>query len=143
MTPEQRKIVDHIWPTFMHVPYVWGGSCPNVGLDCSGLVVELLKTLDVLPANYDSTAQGLYRRFTKDVIPDRVEYGDLVFYGATENTITHVGFCLSNRLMLEAGGGMRTMTDRATGIKLGGRVRVRPIDNRSDLVGFRRPEYVF
>jgi cell wall-associated NlpC family hydrolase len=145
MTPEQRRIAEPLALSFLGIPYVWGGNNPNEGLDCSGLVIEILQSLDVLPHGYDSTAQGLYRRFGVDraIVPTEVGFGDLVFYGATESTITHMGFCLSNTIMLEAGGGTRSMSSRDAGVKGNGRVRIRPIDNRRDLVGFRRPEYLF
>ena len=42
--------------------YLFGGSDPS-GFDCSGLVIEVLKAVGILPHNYDETAQGLYLKF--------------------------------------------------------------------------------
>lgn len=138
----ERLFYDYVM-SFLHVPYRWGGSNPNVGLDCSGLVVEILTAFDVLPHNYDTTALGLWRRFGNHVAAPDVVFGDLVFFGPTERTISHVGLCLSNCEMLEAGGGNATTIETQIAHRQNARVRIRPIDNRRDIIGFKRPEYSF
>lgn len=59
------------------VPYRWGGSNPMTGFDCSGLVIEVLKSVGLLEPRSDYTAQGL-----ADLLPetDKVEAGCVVFY---------------------------------------------------------------
>lgn len=143
MTPSQRAIMHPLAMSMLHVPYIWGGSNPSFGLDCSGLVIELLKSVGMLPRGYDSTAAVLWKKFPLEVQLTEVEFGDLIFFGPTSNTISHVAFCLGNYLMLEAGGGNSQMDNRNKSIQQNARVRIRPIDNRMDSVGFKRPEYIF
>ena len=150
MTDEQRSLLETLWPTYMHIPYLWGGSNPNTGLDCSGLVIELLQSVGTVPTMegpkpWDRTSEALFRHF-KEVVPQiDVDFGDLVFFGPTVKTISHVAFCLSNTLMLEAAGGGQANSRREIAMTPQGkaRVRVRPIDNRRDLIGFKRPTYTF
>jgi cell wall-associated NlpC family hydrolase len=146
MTPDQRRILDALWPTMLHLPYLWGGHSPLTGLDCSGLVVELLQSVGVMPRrglDSDANAQTLFRKFPP-VPAERVEFGDLVFFGATANSITHVGFCVSHLLMLEAGGGNQATTTRERAIREDARIRLSAFVGpgaRRDLVGFCRPGY--
>jgi cell wall-associated NlpC family hydrolase len=143
MTPEQKSILFPLAISMLHIPYVYGGANPTNGLDCSGLVIELLKSADVLPRNFDTTAAGLWNKFSLEVHVDDVEFGDLVFFGISAAKITHVGFCISNSLMLEAGSGTSLTDNRAKAIAQNARVRIRPIDSRIDMFGFKRPEYIF
>ncbi len=143
MTPEQRKILEPLAFSMLNICYGWGGSNPSQSLDCSGLTIELLVAVGVLPHGYDTTALGLWKKFPGSVDTKDVEFGDLVFFGPTVNTISHIGFCLSKTIMIEAGGGNSTVNTRLKAITMNARVRIRPIANRRDVLGFKRPEYVF
>ena len=68
-------------------------------------------------------------------------FGDLVFYGKNEKSISHVAICLDDLLMFEAGGGNSRTTNRDKAQEHGAWVRVRPIKSRKDLIGFGRPKY--
>ena len=54
-------------------PYLWGGDDPMEGFDCSGLCVEILKSVGILPRNGDWNAHGLYRLFEDNVVDSPVK----------------------------------------------------------------------
>lgn len=127
---------------FVGLPYIWGGQNYLVGYDCSGLAIEYLIAAGKWPANKDTTAQGLYDHFFLDGAnerdPDQSEFGDLAFFGVAnkENIkITHVGICVGDGMMLEAGGGGSSCKTREDAVKRNAWVRTRPIVSRRDLVG--------
>lgn len=126
--------------SLLHLPYRWGGDKPANGFDCSGLVIEMLQSVGVLPAG-DWTSSGLYSLFIGRgcTLLEVAEEGCLVFFGSTPATITHVGYALTEDLMLEAGGGNSTTTNEARAIEQDARVRIRPIARRRGLVGILNP----
>jgi cell wall-associated NlpC family hydrolase len=119
-------------------PYVYGGDDFN-GIDCSGLVLELLKAVGVWPNKEDTTANGLYNHFHRYRVDDPC-FGALSFYGKP-GAISHVGFCLNNQMMIEAGGGDSSTKTPDDAARKNAWVRMRPIRFRSDLVGFVMPPY--
>jgi cell wall-associated NlpC family hydrolase len=125
---------------FVGLPYIWGGDDPIRGFDCSGLVVELLKAFGLVEGSYDGSAEQIYQKYLPQVasVP---EFGTLVFFGHSTDTITHVGFCLNNYLMLEAGGGDSSCTDSDISAKKNAFIRIRPITRRSDAVAFVKPNW--
>lgn len=79
---------------YIGYPYVYGGSKPSTGFDCSGFVCWVFRQSGV----YDTGrlgAKGLYSLCT-DVSRDEARPGDLVFFtktmGADVKGITHVAF---------------------------------------------------
>src|SRR5919202_6384471 len=79
---------------YLGVRYVFGGTQPAIGLDCSGLVQLVFRQLGLaLPR----TAQLQYEA-TARVTPDQLQPGDLVFFARTypdpHDWITHVGIYL-------------------------------------------------
>jgi cell wall-associated NlpC family hydrolase len=127
---------------FIGLPYIWGGSNPKVGLDCSGLVQILLGWLHLDPPG-DQTADGLMRYFSQHgtAIASVVnaQLGDLVFYGASPTKATHIAMVLGNGLMIEAGGGGSKCTTPEIARKLGASIRVSQIKRRGDLIKIVRP----
>lgn len=121
------------------LPYRYGGDDLIEGLDCSGLVVELLLAAGVVSKGFDSNAHGLWHfpAFTKAAAP---QFGTLCFFGS-EAFVSHVGFCLNETQMLEAGGGTSQTTTKEAAVKQNAFVRVRLIKSRKDLVGYRHPPY--
>lgn len=123
---------------FVGLPYRWGGDDSIDGFDCSGLSIELLQSAGVFPMGRDTTARGLYDFFSGNPTAD-ARFGTLAFFGKPE--ITHIGFCLTPVLMLEAGGGgSKTLTARDAAVQ-NAYIRVRPIKHRADFFGFRHPPY--
>ncbi|MBT0772969.1 C40 family peptidase [Kineosporia sp. J2-2] len=82
-------------------PYLWGGDGPDAGergFDCSGLTAAAYEAAGItLPR----TAQQQYDHGPR-VPLDRLQPGDLVFFGAGSTTISHVGIYLGNHQMIDA-----------------------------------------
>ncbi|MCL2853340.1 MAG: peptidoglycan DD-metalloendopeptidase family protein [Defluviitaleaceae bacterium] len=84
--------------------YVWGGSTPAQGFDCSGFVSYVLRTAGIRDVGR-TTAQGLYNISTP-VPPSEARPGDLVFFQGTFSsyrTVTHVGIYVGNGYMIHTG----------------------------------------
>ncbi len=123
------------------VNYKWGGNNPIEGFDCSGLVMELLKsTGEPLPAS-DMTAQQLFDHYQTHGEWNRIQAGSLVWYGESVTKITHVAMLLDDTRVIEAAGGSQTTLDRNDAAVKNAFVRVRPIDYRKDRVAIIRPHY--
>lgn len=131
------KIILDYALAFLGVPYVWGGSTFD-GVDCSGLVLEVLKARGVMSGSLDMTAQDLFLRTASGGVL-RPEAHALAFFGKN-NIATHVGYCINDNLMVEAGGGSSTCTNRAVAEKLGAFVRLRPVFHRKDYLACHIPE---
>ncbi|MFL0198050.1 lysozyme family protein [Clostridium sp. WILCCON 0269] len=88
---------------FQGEAYVFGGSSPSTGFDCSGLTQYVYGEIGI---NLPRTAQEQYDA-TSRVAPGSVEPGDLVFFTATYKCgdyITHVGIYVGNNTMYQSGG---------------------------------------
>jgi cell wall-associated NlpC family hydrolase len=117
----------------LRLPYAWGGDDPLKGFDCSGLVVECLKGVGVLPYTGDWTAHALFRVLAKNTVKKPYR-GCLVFFGISFEAIRHVGICLNELIMIEAGGGDRSVKTKERAIEKNAYVRIRPINIRKDLI---------
>jgi cell wall-associated NlpC family hydrolase len=87
---------------YLGVPYVFGGTNPTVGLDCSGLVQLVFRQLGIgLPR----TAQQQFDA-TARIPRNELEPGDLVFFARTyadpNDWITHVGIYIGNGQQINA-----------------------------------------
>ncbi len=81
---------------YLGVPYKWGGTDPDSGLDCSGLVQMVYQQLGVdLPRT--SSAQS--QEGTKVASLAQARPGDLVFFG---KPVHHVGIYIGDGKMLNA-----------------------------------------
>ena len=83
-------------------PYVWGGSTPETGFDCSGYVCWVYNQ-----NGYDvgrTTANGLWNK-SQHISEAEAKPGDLVFFEGTYDTPgkSHVGIYLGNGKMVSAG----------------------------------------
>jgi gamma-D-glutamyl-L-lysine dipeptidyl-peptidase len=84
---------------FLGLPYTWGGNS-SYGADCSGFIKMLFKQMEIeLPHNAHMQAH----------LPDityltveELEPGDLIFFGKTEQRVTHVGLYLGNHEFIHA-----------------------------------------
>ena len=116
-------------------PALWAGNDGIAGMDCSGFVLELLKSCGQLPHKGDWTAQGLYQYFsTKGVHTNSCRFGSLVFYGLSTTQITHIAFGLDRFRVIEAGGSSKKVKTIEDAIKYDAWIRIRPVDFRRDCV---------
>lgn len=141
MTLEQ--LYDHALQ-FWGRAYVWGGSGDvrsGGGFDCSGLCQAILELAGMDPPG-DQTADGLYRYFRQEGrgVQDNGGLGALAFFGRPTH-ITHVGFCLDKRLMINASGGGPKTINVAAAKKQNASVKIEPIHRRGDLVQIIMPNY--
>ena len=135
MTPKEiaLKVAWH----YLGTPYRWGGDDFSA-FDCSGFVIECLKSAGILPRDGDWTASGLYQLYNKDYWQGKeIEPGCLVFYGNPK--IIHVELCLDDTFSIGAsGGGSKTLTT-ADAIHQNAYIKVRPFRTRNDIHGFADP----
>lgn len=127
--------------SFLGTHYKFGGNNKLEGLDCSGLVMELLKsTGEPLPQG-DMSAQGLFDHFSTNGEFNRYQIGALAFYGESATKVTHVAMLLDQYRMIEAGGGDRLTLSIDDAKAKGAIVRIRPVKRRKDLIAIIRPKY--
>jgi len=124
----RREIALRLWERELGKPYNWGGQNPLEGFDCSGLVIEGLKAVGVLPKKGDWTARGLRDRFKGKEIQSPTP-GCLLFWNRGSQ-IGHVEIVWQvvdgGRLTIGAsGGGSKTHTEQDA-IDQDAYIKVRP-----------------
>ena len=127
---------------YINVPYKWAGNGPY-DFDCSGLVIKVLHDIGyTLP---DMKAQDIYKwAIKKEFYSCNPEEDCLLFFGKSEEKITHIGIAIDQHYMIEAGGSGREslkMTKEQLALK-DARVRIKKITNRRDLVSSIKISYV-
>ncbi|SDB06869.1 Cell wall-associated hydrolase, NlpC family [Pseudobutyrivibrio sp. YE44] len=83
--------------------YVWGGSSPSSGFDCSGFVCWVLNHSGWSVGRTD--CNGLKSKCTI-VSPEEAKPGDLIFFKGTQKSkrgATHVGIYCGNGIMIHCG----------------------------------------
>lgn len=81
------------------INYRFGGSTPERGFDCSGLVRHVFR--DVLGLNLPRTSKGI-SRVGNAVAKDELKPGDLVFFNTLRRTFSHVGIYLGDHRFIHA-----------------------------------------
>lgn len=115
--------------SLLNTPYLWGGDDPMSGFDCSGMVVEGLKSVGAIELHRDYTADGLWNKYRQQEV-EKPEKGCLVFWFGGEKAI-HVAVCLTSEMCITAdrgGSGTLTLEDAK---KRNAFIKFRPIDHRS------------
>lgn len=84
---------------FLGRPYVWGGSNPSTGFDCSGLVQWSYKQAGV---SLPRTASQQYLATQRISAGEARVGGDLVFFSYGSGGVAHVGIYLGNNTMIDA-----------------------------------------
>ncbi|MDH1572290.1 C40 family peptidase [Pseudomonas sp. GD03746] len=100
MSPKQSSDVLSRAVNVLGTPYVWGGSSPKKGFDCSGLVKYAFNDVaDVdLPRTSNARAQGHGVKVAKsDLKP-----GDLIFFNIKSRRVNHVAIYLGNDRFIHA-----------------------------------------
>lgn len=130
----KRKLMLLIAMSYHGTFYTWGGDDPS-GFDCSGLAIEVNKSVGNLPRKGDWRAKDLYKIFMP-VEAEKVKAGDLVFWGSP---ISHVEICLNRQISIGASGGGSAVVDLASAIKANAFIKFRPIHGRGKVAKFCNP----
>ena len=102
LTDEEFAAIYKEAQKYVGTPYVWGGSTPDTGFDCSGYVCWVYNQ-----NGYDvgrTTANGLWNK-SQHISEAEAKPGDLVFFEGTYDTPgkSHVGIYLGKGMMVSAG----------------------------------------
>lgn len=83
--------------------YVWGGSSPSTGFDCSGFVCWVINHSGVGSVGR-TTAEGL-RQWTNTIPASERQPGDIIFFQGTYDTAgaSHVGIYIGDGKMIHCG----------------------------------------
>lgn len=103
---KRQQVVDYALQ-FVGGRYVYGGSDPNTGADCSGFTSYVMRHSAGVSMNRSSTAQSTQGR---GISAAEIQPGDLVFYG-NGRSINHVAIYIGDGQIVHAS------TER-TGIKI-------------------------
>ena len=100
LTDEEFAAIYKEAQKYVGTPYVWGGSTPETGFDCSGYVCWVYNQ-----NGYDvgrTTANGLWNK-SQHISEAEAKPGDLVFFEGTYDTVgkSHVGIVRPVRTIVE------------------------------------------
>ena len=94
---EKRAAVLEYAAQFLGTPYVYGGSTPS-GFDCSGFTSYVFKnTVGSIPRVAQSQFDATTRVSMDELLP-----GDLVFFGSSASSISHVGIYVGNNQFIHS-----------------------------------------
>ena len=121
-----------VWESFLNIPYRWGGDDPLDGVDCSGLVLEGLKAVGIVPRELDTTADGLlnvtFKSATRVTDPHQLRPGMLVFWGVPIRHVEIVWQVFPDRVLtIGASGGGSATVDRAAAVQQNAYVKIRRV----------------
>ncbi|MFZ5980468.1 MAG: C40 family peptidase [Candidatus Zixiibacteriota bacterium] len=111
--------------SYLGTPYVWGGDDPS-GFDCSGFVVECLKSAGLTDEKEDFTAERLRKRFESYRIL-KPRSGALLFSLNNKGRAFHVVICLDEFFQIGASGGGNKTTDPAAAWRDNAYIKIRPL----------------
>lgn len=99
--------------TLIDTGYQFGGKNPEAGLDCSGMVSYIYK--QALNRNVTGSAADMARQ-GKEIRPETLRPGDLVFFNTLNRPFSHVGVYIGDGRFIHAPSSK-------------GRVRIASMDN--------------
>ncbi|MBU0847087.1 C40 family peptidase [Patescibacteria group bacterium] len=102
MLEKKRKWAVEYAKTWIGTIYLWSGS-DSFGMDCSGLIHEVLQSVGLEPHKFDSTANDLYIKYKPYKI-DYLKEGCLVFW-FKGNEAKHVEMAINPYQTIGASGG--------------------------------------
>jgi cell wall-associated NlpC family hydrolase len=83
---------------YVGTPYVWGGTTPSPGFDCSGFAMYVFHHLGI---NLERTSGEQYLEGAP-VTEDNLEPGDLIFFSTYTSGASHVGIYIGSGLMVDS-----------------------------------------
>lgn len=119
----RQDIVDFA-QTFVGGRYIYGGTNPYIGADCSGFVRYILANAAGVGLPRTSAEQAT--RGATVVSADQLQPGDLIFYGSGRS-VNHVAMYIGNGRVVHA-------SSAATGIKISN-YNYRPIIRMANVIG--------
>lgn len=114
----------------LNTPYRWGGNDPMEGIDCSGLMIEILASVGLFHRDKDTSAHGLSLIYP---VTEIYQAGTLVFWDWNKDgRMDHVEMIVNvdedgTILTIGASGGDDKTTSLNQAIKQNAYVKVRPI----------------
>ena len=102
LTDEEFAAIYKEAQKYVGTPYVWGGSSPETGFDCSGYVCWVYNQNGYNVGR--TTANGLWNK-SQHISEAEAKPGDLIFFKGTYDTpgMSHTGIYLGNGMMVSAG----------------------------------------
>ena len=127
---KRELAVKYLWH-WLGTPYSYGGDDFS-SMDCSGIVIEILQSVGILPHQYDNTAHGLYLKYKDNLVEgDKVRPGCLVFW-FRNGKARHVMMLYTYGYVIGAcGGGSDTKTTKDA-IRDNAFIKMRPIGYDGD-----------
>lgn len=138
--PMQRESFLILLMPYIKIPYLWGGKDKSIGLDCSGLVHNVMRELNLAPPQIMTANDqfGYYSGKGIRVLQRSIDLGDLLYFGDKDH-IHHTAIALNNFLMIEAAHGDSTITSIEIAKQKGAQVMVNPISRFKDYYAAIRP----
>lgn len=124
MTANELVVYAH---NLIGTPYVWGGSTPAHGLDCSGLLYWIQRTAGSDVGRYNAAT---YATMGELISIGQQRPGDFLFFGSP---VTHCAIYVGDGKMIESRGGCKNTADNP-----GTGVVISPVTRRHDLLCVRR-----
>lgn len=132
--------------SYCGTPSQWGGDSYS-GIDCSGLIVNILRAGGLLKKGEDYSAKGLFEKFRAHSQPLLAKpdftRGNLLFFGASFEEISHVAFLLGPNLMVEANGSKPDLHTAELARRAGAYVRVSHVTSRQDKLAVVKTPWVW
>lgn len=95
-----RQQIINFGMKYVGYDYVYGGSSPSVGFDCSGFVYYVFRQYDY---NVTRTASSQYAQDGVKISKSELQPGDLVFFSSNGGySVTHVGIYIGNNEFVHA-----------------------------------------
>ena len=94
----RSKVVNYALQ-FVGGRYVWGGTNPNTGADCSGFVQYVLRNVAGVGLPRTSREQA---KTGKAIKSGEMRPGDLIFYTNSGGTVNHVAMYIGNGQIVHA-----------------------------------------
>ncbi|MBK7143430.1 MAG: C40 family peptidase [bacterium] len=131
--PEQIELLSrkHLLTTalaYIGTPYRWGGDDPS-GFDCSGFVLECLKSAGLIGEKDDFTANQLLARYSASQI-ESARPGALQFLCDKTRCAYHVVICLDEHFQIGASGGDSRTLSTPDAWRQNAYIKIRPISQK-------------
>jgi len=131
-TMTKRELaLKYLW-VWLGTQYSFGGNDSLEGFDCSGIVIEVLQSVGILPHKFDDTAHGLYLKYKDNLVEgDDIRPGCLVFW-FRDGRARHVMMIHSHGYVIGACGGGKETKTKKDAIRDDAFVKMRPISYNGD-----------